>query len=160
MRRDTAMKKINIFVSHKGNDEHYIERFKERIGSDFDVRDSSVVSTDPNNANNLDYIRNEYLKPGIDWAGKLVVLVGKDTKNSQHVDWEIDYAAKKGYPIIGIYLPGCDENDLPKSLGYLSTSITNWDDKAGIVDALKGAIVNNNSDGTPRVPSGGGGVIC
>jgi hypothetical protein len=154
------MEKINIFISHRGNDEHYIEPFKKRIGGDFEVRDSSVVRTDPNNANNLEYIRNAYLKPGIDWAGKLVVLVGKDTKNSLHVDWEIDYATKKGYPIIGVYLPGCDENDLPKNLDNLSTSITNWNDIEKIVDALKGAIVNNNSDGTPRTSSGGGGVVC
>lgn len=46
----------NIFISHYGGDEKYIEPFKHAIGSKIHAYDSSVVETEPNNATNEHYI--------------------------------------------------------------------------------------------------------
>ena len=67
--------KINLFISHYGGDEIYIEKFKNLISKSYDIRDSSLVESDPNNATNKEYIKT-VLGAQIDWAGKVVVLIG------------------------------------------------------------------------------------
>lgn len=153
-------KKINIFISHHHCDEKHIEAFKEKIADKYDVRDSSIVESDPNNAKNPEYIKSEYLRPSIDWAGKLIVLVGKETKDSEWVKWEIDYANSKGYPIIAEYLPDSTAADLPQCLNDYADSFISWNNDAGLHAAIAGAIISDNSDGTSRASSGGGGVVC
>lgn len=157
------MKKTNIFIAHHHKDEKWIEPFKQKVGKDFEVRDSSIVETEPNNATNPDYIKSAYLKPSIDWAGKLIVLVSKDTKNSNPecgVDWEVEYANKKGYPITAVYLPGATEADLTSALQDYSDNFVRWDNNAGLIAALAGAIISQGSDGEERTAVGGGGVAC
>ena len=81
-------KTINLFVSHKGEDESKIDAFKklmERKGYDF--RDSSIRESEPNKANNKEYIKKQYLKPAIDWAGTVVVLIGNNTHKSDWVNY-------------------------------------------------------------------------
>lgn len=59
-------KTINLFVSHKGEDESKIEAFKklmEKRGYDF--RDSSIKESEPNRATDEEYIKNKYLRPSI-----------------------------------------------------------------------------------------------
>lgn len=153
-------KTINIFISHHHCDEKYIDAFKEKLKGKYNLRDSSIVESNPNNATNPDYIKNEYLRPSIDWAGKLIVLIGKETKNSTWVDWEIEYADRKGYPIIVEDLPGSTEDDLPQSLQDCADSFISWNNDSGLHDAIEGAIISDSSDGTPRVSTGGGGVVC
>lgn len=155
-----ADKKVNIFISHHHCDEKHIDAFKKKLEGKYDLRDSSIVESNPNNATNPDYIKSEYLRPSIDWAGKMIVLIGKETKNSEWVDWEIEYANSKGYPIIAEYLPDSTEEDLPQSLRDYADSFISWNNDSGLYDAIEGAIVSDNSDGTPRASSGGGGVVC
>jgi len=157
------MDKINIFIAHHHEDEKHIEGFKKKLGDHYDVRDSSIVETDPNNANNPDYIKSTYLKPSIDWAGKLIVLVSSDTKNSNPdcgVDWEVEYANKKGYPIIAVYTPGATENDLTQGLRDYADSYVSWNDNSGLVNAIDGTIVSDSSGGGQRPFAVGGGVVC
>ena len=70
--------KMNLFVSHYGGDEKYVEKFKSLISDNYDIRDSSIVESNPNNATNKDYIKS-LLRTQIDWAGKVVVLIGPKT---------------------------------------------------------------------------------
>jgi signal peptidase I len=154
------MDKINIFISHHHDDEKYIEDFKAKIGDHFEIRDSSIVESEPNNAKNPDYIKSEYLKPSIDWAGKMIVFVGDKIKDSDWVKWEIEYANSKGYPIIAVYLPNATEADNPQCLEDYSDNFVNWNDIQKIIDAINGIIVSDGSDGNVRPSSSGGGVIC
>lgn len=154
------MDKINIFISHQHDDEKYIEPFKAKLGDNFDIRDSSIVESEPNNAKNPDYIKNEYLRPSIDWAGKMIVFVGDKTKDSKWVEWEVEYANSKGFPVITVHLPGATEADIPQCLEDYSESFIKWDDNQKIIDAISGAIISDDSDGNPRPSSGGSGITC
>jgi hypothetical protein len=157
------MKKSNIFIAHHYKDEEWIEPFKQKLGGSFDIRDSSIVETEPNNASNPEYIKREYLRPSIDWAGKLIVLVSKDTKNSNPdcgVNWEVEYANKKGYPITAIYLPSATEADLTPTLRDYSDNFVRWDNDVGLIAALGGSIISQGSDGGKRPIVSGGGVAC
>lgn len=120
-------KTINLFVSHKGEDENRIEDFKNLMKhKGYDFRDSSIKESEPNKANDEDYIKSKYLKPAIDWAGTIVVLIGQNTHKSDWVDWEIDYALKQGKKIIGVFLPGEKDATIPDSLQDYADSIVGW----------------------------------
>lgn len=134
-------KTINLFVSHSGKDEKKIDALKklmEKKGYDF--RDSSIRESEPNRAHNEEYIKNEILKPAINWAGTMVVLVGRDTHNREWVDWEIEYAIKKGKKIIGVYLPGETEAVLPPALIKFGYSCVGWN-----ADKIDNAIKNTDA---------------
>ncbi len=127
----------NIFISHYGGDEKYIEKFKSMIDSHFMIRDSSIVETEPNNATNEHYIKYKILQPKIDWAGTMVVLIGKETKNREYVNWEIEYAIRHDKTIIGVYLPGATEKDVPEGVKKYGDSLVSWDAN-NINNALSG----------------------
>lgn len=110
-------KTMNLFVSHKGEDENKIDAFKKLMAKKgYHFRDSSIRESEPNRANNKEYIKHNILKPAIDWAGTMVVLIGKDTHKSEWVDWEIEYAMKHDTKIVGVFLPGEKDAELPDSL--------------------------------------------
>jgi hypothetical protein len=143
--------KINIFISHKGEDEKHIEDFKNMISKygDYEIRDSSIVETEPNNATNEEYIKS-IIRPKIDWAGKVIVLIGKKTSESDWVTWEIEQAAKRGdKSIIGVYLEGTTDDDVPVALNELGDSCVTWNIEK-IIEAIEGKTVWMNSQGSIR----------
>ena len=107
----------NIFVSHYHTDAERIEDLKSLLGTHgMTMKDSSIYENkNPNNAHNEEYIKS-IIRPQIDWAGTMVVLIGKDTSKSEYVNWEIEHAARKGKLIVGVYLTGESESELPESL--------------------------------------------
>ena len=154
-------KTINLFVSHKGEDESKINAFKrlmEKRGYDF--RDSSIRESEPNRAHNDDYIKREILKPAIDWAGTVVVLIGKETHNSDWVDWEINYAIKHNKKIIGVYLPGEAGAELPDALKKIGDSCVNWN--ADKIDELikSDKQIWEDASGNPIVPNNSNRMTC
>jgi hypothetical protein len=85
----------NIFISHIHDNDHRLPELKRLLAEHgLDVRDASINSLRPNNAQNEEYIKYEILAPRIDWAGVLVVLITADTRNSDYVNWEIEYASR------------------------------------------------------------------
>jgi hypothetical protein len=143
------MEKKNLFVSHYGGDEKHIESLKNLIGRKFDVRDSSIVETQPNNASNEQYIKYKILAPKIDWAGTMVVLVGPKTHERDYVNWEIDYAIRHDKKIIGVFLPGAENSDIPEGLKKYGDSLVQWNANK-INAAIDGKINWENSDGSRR----------
>lgn len=141
--------KINLFVSHCGKDEDMIEPFKKLIGQKYDVRDSSIKESNPNRATDEKYIKYEILAPKIDWAGVVVVLMGPKTHERDYVNWEIEYAQKHNKKIIGVYLPGAEDSDIPEALEKYGDSLVTWNEKK-VVNALDGNIAWENSKGAPR----------
>lgn len=79
----------NVFISHIHEDDHGLAKLK-RILSDhnLDVRDSSINSSNPNNATSPEYIKSSILAPQIQWASTLIVYVTADTRHSEWVNWE------------------------------------------------------------------------
>lgn len=142
----------NIFVSHQHNDADKIESFKKLIGNHgIDMKDSSIYENKlKNNATNEQYIKQELIKPQMKWAGTVVVLIGKDTSKSDYVNWEIKIAAEMGKRIVGVYLQGSKEEDIPTELIENGNNLVGWNGKK-IVDAINGEDLEwENPDGTPR----------
>jgi hypothetical protein len=71
-----------------------------------EVRDSSIHTGKFNNATDEHYIKTQILAPAINWAGVFICYVSPQTKNSDWVNWEIEYAAKQGKRIVGVWEPG------------------------------------------------------
>lgn len=129
----------NIFVSHQHNDADKIESLKSLIGRHgIDMRDSSIYEKKlKNNASNEQYIKQELIKPQMKWAGTVVVLIGKDTAKSDYVNWEIKTAGEMGKRIVGVYLQGAKEEDVPKELNEYGYNLVGWNGEK-IVRAING----------------------
>ena len=149
---------INLFISHYGGDEKYIEKFKKLLSKNYDIRDGSIVESDPNNATNKDYIKS-LLRSQIDWAGKIVVLIGPKTHEREWVDWEIEYAGTHGDKrIIGVFLPGATDEEIPDMLNDYGDACVPWDSDK-IAAALEGDDIWEDSSGSPK-PEGGSRSSC
>jgi hypothetical protein len=145
--------KKNIFISHIHEDDKLLPNLKELISkAGMEVRDGSINSDKPNNAKNHDYIMNQIIAPRIKWASTLVVLISPGANKSEWVNKEIDYAAKQGKQIVGVYAQGATESDLPKSLNDLGDStIVGWQGER-VVKAINGEITDwdDPTTGKPR----------
>ena len=142
----------NIFVSHYHADAEKIEDLKNLIGKHgVDMRDSSIYEAKlKNNATNEKYIKYELIKPQMQWAGTVVVLIGDKTADSDYVDWEIRTAAEMGKKIVGVYLQGAKDKDVPPALNEFGSGLVGWNGEK-IVNAINGKDVDwEKSDGTPR----------
>ena len=132
------MQTKNVFVSHIHEDDSRLEALKELLESHgYNIRDGSIDSSKPNHAKDPDYIKSDILAPRINWAGKLIVLISPLTHTSAYVDWEIQYAEKKNYPIIGIWDNGAKDSDLPDNFTKYGDFLCGWDGKK-IIEALEG----------------------
>ena len=115
------------------------------------MRDSSIYESKiKNNATNEQYIKYELIKPQISWAGTVVVLIGKDTAKSDYVNWEIKTAGEMGKRIVGVYLQGAKEGDVPEELNEYGHALVGWNgDK--IVRAIGGEDMDwEKPDGNSR----------
>lgn len=150
---------LHIFVSHYHEDEENVENLKNLLGNiGYEIKNSSVTSDKFNRANNSDYIKN-LLRDRIKWAAVFICLIGPETHNSEWVDYEIQEAHKMGKPIIGVYILGAKDSDVPEALNKYADAIVGWN-KQNIDDAINGASIFVNADGTPRAYSGNTRTQC
>ncbi len=152
---------MNLFVSHKGEDENRIDDFKKLMAKKgYEFRDSSIRESEPNKAQNDDYIKYNILKPAIDWAGTMVVLLSNRTHESEWVDWEIEYAMKHNKRIIGVFLPGEINAELPEPLKEIGDGCVSWNaDK--IDKAIKDEIqIWEDADGNSFSPNSPNRTTC
>jgi len=143
----------NVFVSHIHEDDEGLKKLKSLLSKNgMDIRDSSINSDKPNNATSPDYIKIGILAPQINWAGTFLVYITPETKNSEWVNWEIEYAEKQGKRIVGIWANGDNKCEVPEALDNYADAIVGWQaDK--IIDAINGGLSGcENQDGTPRSP--------
>lgn len=147
--------KKNVFISHVHEDDHLLPRLKDLVGrAGMEVRDSSINSERPNNANNPDYIWRDILKPRIEWAGTMVVVISHETATSTWVDKEIAYANQLGKPIVGVYAQGATGADLPEALRECGdAAIVGWQSER-VVAAINGELQawDNPETGEARAP--------
>ncbi len=143
-------KSKNVFVSHYSKDEEHIQKLKELLSSkDYVIKNSSIDSTKPNDASNSDYIK-QLLRDRISWAGKFICLIGPHTHEREWVDWEIEQAHKQSKEIIGVYINGASDSDVPDNFEKYGDSLIGWTSEK-IIGALEGKIRNyENPDGSQR----------
>ena len=145
----------NIFISHIHEDDELLADLKSLIArAGLDVRDGSINSEKPNNAENEQYIKREILKPRIDWASTLVVLITDDTAQSDYVNWEIKYAVENGKRVVGVFGRGATDATIPEELGKCGdAAIVGWQGER-VVAAINGEISawDDPLTGEPRNP--------
>jgi hypothetical protein len=130
----------NVFISHVHEDDDGLGKLKDLIKKGgLTVRDASINKTNPNDANHPDYIKSQILAPQIQWASTLLVYITPKTKNSEWVNWEIEYAEKLGKRIIGIYAHGENDCDIPDALEKYADDMRGWQSD-GIIDAITGQL--------------------
>jgi hypothetical protein len=142
----------NVFISHVHEDDSGLGRLKDLLApKGVDIRDSSIHTGKFNNATDPHYIKTQILAPAINWAGVFVCYVSPQTRNSDWVNWEIEYAAKQGKRIVGVWAFGENGCDLPESLKEYADAMVGWNGDA-IIDAINGKDGWENPDGSPCDP--------
>lgn len=152
-------KRRHIFISHHHADDAEVDRLTKLLSkTGHDIRNSSIRAK-PANQERLEkgLVRPEVirrlLRRKISWAGKVIVLVGKNTHTRDWVNWEIKEANKQGKRIVGVYARGGSEADLPASLEKYASAIVGWNSGC-IMEAIDGTENPfENPDGSPRQPT-------
>jgi len=141
----------NIFISHVHEDDALLPKLRALISmAGMDVRDGSINSGTPNNATDPGYIKEKYLKPHIDWASTLVVLITHDTAQSDWVNWEIQYAIEQGKKVVGVFAQGATDADIPEALRtHGDAAVVGWQSER-VVDAINGKISGFDDPATGR----------
>lgn len=149
-------KRRHIFISHHHADDAEVSKLTSLLTrSNHDIRNSSIRAK-PANQRRLDQglVSDEtirrLLRRKISWAGTVVVLIGKDTHLRPWVNWEIEQANKQGKRIVGVYVRGGTEADIPESLEKYASTIVGWDTES-IIAAIDGTEnLFQNPDGSSR----------
>lgn len=151
-------KKCNVFISHHHKDDESVTNFTNLLaGKDYNIRNSSIRVNDKNKDR---FEKKEIprktlervLRMKMRWAGTLVVLIGSQTHSREWVNWEIEQAAKLGKRIIGVFMHGGKDADIPENLEEYGDGLVGWNSER-IIAALDGEEVGwCNSGGQPRQP--------
>lgn len=149
---------INVFVSHYHNDEENIGKMKDLLGDRYSIRNYSVTSDKYNNAKSKGYIES-LLRPLINQASTFICLIGPNTHDSEWVNWEIEQAIKQGKRIIGVYIWGAKDSDIPPALEDGADAMVGWN-KDSIIKAINGENIFINADGSTRAKVGISRVTC
>lgn len=133
----------HVFISHHHGDDEHVDRFTRIMGrGDYDIRNSSVRMK-PANERRLEKGRikddtiKRLLRMKMRWASTVVVLVGSETHRRPWVNWEIEQASRLGKRIVGVYLQGGSQADVPEALEDYGHALVKWNSKS-ISDAVEG----------------------
>lgn len=148
----------NIFISHHHRDDKSVSDFTALLGGkEYTVRNSSI-RVNQNNKERLDKEQvpkktlERLLRMKMRWAGTVVVLIGSQTHSRDWVNWEIEQAAKMGKRIIGVFMHGGKDADIPENLEKYGDGLVGWN-SGKIIDALEGEDVGwCTSTGETRPP--------
>jgi hypothetical protein len=84
------MKKLHIFFSFYYEDREYYYKLREKL-EERDYFDFSVAEIPENLAENEEYIKT-LIRPKINWASVLIVIVSPGAYTRNWINWEIEYA--------------------------------------------------------------------
>ncbi len=143
----------NVFISHIHEDDVGLGKLKDLLGGNgLTIRDYSVNSDNPNNAKSEGYIKSQILAPRIQQCSTLVVYITPHTKDSEYVNWEIEYAHSKNKRIVGVWAHGENGCEVPDALDKYANAIVGWTGNR-IIEAIGGKIDGwENPDGTQSTP--------
>lgn len=149
-------KKHNVFISHHGKDDDYVQRLKQRlISSGCQIRNGSIDSTKHQDGRiPSDATVGRLLRRGISWAGTFICLIGKDTHTRPWVNYEIRQAHLQGKTIVGIYAHGSANNvELPEAFKKYGGPTMGWNSLDKLSDIIAGGTIpNQRPDGKPSAP--------
>jgi hypothetical protein len=148
----------NVFISHHHKDDQGVTDFTSLLaGKDYVIRNSSIRAK-PRNAERLskkmvsDETIKRLLRMKMSWAGTVVVLVGSQTHSREWVNWEIEEAERQGKSILGVFMRGAKDSDIPEALEKFGDGLVAWNSEK-IIAGLEGKDVGwCNSIGEPRIP--------
>jgi antiphage defense system Thoeris ThsB-like protein len=145
--------KKNVFISHIHEDDDGLGKLKGLLKDNgMQISDYSINSDKPNNAKDPDYIKSEILAPRIKQCSTMIVYISPDTKDSEYVNWEIEYAQKNDMRIVGVWAHGENGCEVPEALNDYADAVVGWTGN-NIIDAINGKIDNwENPDGTTCSP--------
>lgn len=153
---NSGNKRRHFFISHHFADDAEVDRLTALLKrSGHEVRNSSIRAKAANQrrlerGEVKDETIRRLLRMKISWAGRVVVLIGRQTHQRSWVDWEIRQANKPGKRIVGVYIRGATEADLPPALNDYASAIVGWSSKT-VIAAINGeANPFERPDGTPR----------
>ena len=143
----------NVFISHIHKDDGGLGNLKDLVSKNgMTFRDYSITADKPNQAKSEDYIKSTILGPKIKQCSTMVVYITPDTKNSDWVNWEIEYAQKNDIRIVGVWAEGEKGCEVPEALDNYADAIVGWTGNS-IIDAINGKIDGwKNPDGTDCAP--------
>ena len=143
----------NVFVSHVHEDDAGLGKLKDLLKANgMTIRDYSISSDNPNNAKSEEYIKSEILAPRIQECATVVVYVSPETKDSDYVNWEIEYAHGEDKRIVGVWAHGEGGCELPEALTKYHDAVVGWTGNR-IIDAINGKIDSlENPDGSQPSP--------
>ena len=143
----------NVFISHVHEDDEGLGKLKDLLKKNgLGIRDYSINADNPNNAHSEEYIKTQILAPRIQQSSTLVVYITPNTKNSDYVNWEIEYAQSIDKRIVGVWAQGEHGCEIPEALNKYADAIVGWKGNR-IIDAIGGKIIGwENPDGTQCTP--------
>ena len=144
----------NVFISHVHEDDAGLGKLKSLLAKNgMTIHDYSISADNPNNAHSEGYIKSEILAPRIQQCGTMVVYVSPQTKESDYVNWEIEYAQKEGKRIVGVWAHGEKGCEIPEALDDYHDAVVSWNGN-NIIDAINGKFIGweqpDGSLGAPR----------
>jgi len=130
----------NVFISHHGKDDEYVQRLKQRLRDrGYTIRNSSVDSTKHRPVRPSDPVIARYLRKGISWAGTFICLIGEQTHTRPWVNYEIRQAYLQGKQIVGIYKHGCANSvELPEAYKKYGGATIGWNSLDKLGDVMSG----------------------
>lgn len=159
MPMDSPTDRRHVFISHHHADDADVSALTSLLTRrGFDIRNSSIRAK-PANQRRLDQglvkdatIRR-LLRMKISWASTVVVLIGAHTHERPWVDWEIRQANRQGKRIVGVYIRGGTEAQVPAALEDYASGIVGW--QSGTIMAAIDGTANpfELPDGSPRPPA-------
>lgn len=156
----------NVFVSHHHKDDASVDGLSRILGKEGTRIRNSSIRAKPENQKRLDSkkvpekVLKRLLKMKMRWAGKIVVIIGKETHKRSWVNWEIEAAKSLNKPIIGVYENGLkDKIPAPKALEKYANAIVAWRPKS-ILKAMGGNSEFQNPDGSTRDRVHSGNTVC
>lgn len=137
-----------VFLISDYKDNNYTSDLCKMFNKEgYQVVQNLIVINKTNDEKYINYIKEKIIKPSIDLAQIIVVLIGTNTCNNDLTNWEIRYAGKCGNKrIVGIYLNGNTDLSIPSELQNYGDSCVNWNYKK-ILDTIKGENIWVNSNG-------------
>ena len=128
----------NVFISHIHEDDEGLSELKNLVARQgLTCRDASITKGKFNEAHNEDYIKYQILAPRINQCSVLVAYISPETKDSDFVNWEIEYAHRQGKRIVGVWERGAKDCELPEALDRYADAVVGWNG-GSIVDAING----------------------
>lgn len=134
----------HLFISHHHQDDAEVTKLTNLMSNNgWDVRNSSIRMK-PSNEQRLakglipDAVIERALRMKISWAQSVLVLIGSGTHARPWVNWEIEEAHRQGKRIVGVFIRGGTDADIPPALEKFATQeIVGWNTDA-IIAALDG----------------------